>query len=95
MRVQVKYGPQSLDLELPDGDGATVLALQSAIEQQTGVFQRKQKVIHKGKVISCGGDDKLAGKTKLAEVGVGDGAKLMLMATDGSVATQVGAAWSL
>ena len=80
LQLAVKHGPNTVEVELPED--ASVAALQLELEQRTGLMTRKQKLIFKGKV--------LVGTQKLAECGVTNGAKLMLLAADG-VQTQVSA----
>lgn len=80
IRVSVKHAAQTLDVALPAG--ATVGDLQARLEALTGVLVRRQKLMAKGRVIS-GAAGSLAG------VGVGNGAKLMLLAAAGAVPSQV------
>lgn len=68
--VSVKHGSSNVSVSLP-ADG-TVLRLKELLEEATGVFTRKQKIIFKGKVLD--------NATVLKDAAVGDGAKLMLLA---------------
>lgn len=72
MRVQVKYAGVDVDVEGLE-QPATVGQLKERLEERTGVFARHQKLIFKGKV--------LEDKSTLAAAGMGDGAKLMLLAS--------------
>ncbi|KAG2451291.1 hypothetical protein HYH02_003897 [Chlamydomonas schloesseri] len=77
--IHVKHGPQNLELQL---DAASKVSdLHERLQTLTGAFVRKQKLIHKGKV--------LAPNLDLAKAGLGNGAKLMLLLSDaGAVPTQ-------
>eukprot|EP00898_Chlorokybus_atmophyticus_P000897 jgi/Chlat1/1808/Chrsp135S02139 len=75
MRVVVKQGGAApLEVALPPAsDGATVGTLKERIRELTGIHVRKQKLLHKGRVLS---DD----SETLSRAGVADGAKIMLIA---------------
>ena len=97
--VIVKYGAESFSISIASNTGDqidvgdhpphTLLALQQAIEQATGVMVRHQKLICKGKVLTNSPP-----KTTLSAAGITDGAKIMLIAaanptpTQGAVALQ-------
>ncbi|GLC70765.1 hypothetical protein PLESTF_001030900 [Pleodorina starrii] len=77
--LQIKHGAQQLELSLPAS--AKVQELQERLQELTGAFVRKQKLIFKGKVLAATHD--------LAKAGLANGAKLMLLLSDGTaVATQ-------
>lgn len=70
--VQVKHGSATVAVEL--SSDLKVLDLQQRLEEQLGVFVRKQKIIHKGKV--------LVGSSCLKDNGIGNNAKLLLLVAD-------------
>lgn len=73
IRVQVKHGPQLLQIDVLSS--ATVADLMAALQASTGIAPRGQKLIHKGRILDP--------KDALSAASVGAGAKLMLMATPG------------
>ena len=78
--VSIKHGPSQVTVEVPAD--CTVAAFQELVEQATGVFVCKQKLIFKGKVLDPG--------KSLAEQQVGQGSKLLLLAGEsGGVPTKV------
>jgi hypothetical protein len=77
--VSVRFAGSALDVALPSG--ATLAQLQEALERRCGVIARKQKLMAKGSVLTGGGN---ASTTPLAALGVGAGAKLMLLAAAGT-----------
>lgn len=79
LTLTVKYGGSTLELSLPAS--ATVTQLQERLESELGVMVRRQKLMAKGKVIS-------GAKGTLADAGVANGAKLMLLAAAGAVPIQ-------
>ncbi|GFR48895.1 hypothetical protein Agub_g10842, partial [Astrephomene gubernaculifera] len=77
--LSIKYGSQQVETSLPPS--ATVLQLQERLQELTGAFVRKQKLIYKGKVLAASSD--------LSKAGLSHGAKLMLLLSDATaVATQ-------
>ncbi|GIL52544.1 hypothetical protein Vafri_8384 [Volvox africanus] len=78
--LQIKYGSQQLEVSLPAS--ANIQELQERLQELTGAFVRKQKLIHKGKVLASSHD--------LAKAGLKNGAKLMLLLSDASVVTTQG-----
>eukprot|EP00798_Chlamydomonas_sp_ICE-L_P013499 gene13499-19358_t len=78
LKVVAKQGTQQHQLSIPAD--AKVQALHDALEKATGVFARKMKLVFKGKVL-----DPARGA---ADQKVVEGAKLMMLASDGSVATK-------
>ncbi|PRW58592.1 LRR repeats and ubiquitin-like domain-containing protein [Chlorella sorokiniana] len=72
--LTVKYGKETLELRLPAD--ATVGQLQTALEERTGLFVRKQKLMAAGKVVS-------GRPGTLTAAGLRPGAKLMLLAGTG------------
>jgi Leucine-rich repeat (LRR) protein len=84
--IQVKQGPNTFVIDLT-ANSTTLRQLQEAIETATGVMARKQKLLHKGKVLTS-----LPPATTLEAAGVVSGSKLMLIATAGAAAPTQGAA---
>lgn len=80
MRVHVKHGPTSHAFDLEDP--TTLGALRQSIEDAVGVFARQQKLLCRGKVAADAG----AGKdsTLLADIGIADGARVMLLSVGGA-----------
>eukprot|EP00198_Chlamydomonas_reinhardtii_P002751 XP_001692087.1 ubiquitin family protein [Chlamydomonas reinhardtii] len=77
--IHVKHGSQSLELQIDAN--SKVSDLHERLQTLTGAFVRKQKLIHKGKV--------LAPNLELTKAGLASGAKLMLLLSDaGAVPTQ-------
>jgi Leucine-rich repeat (LRR) protein len=64
-------------------ESSTLLQLQEAIEDATGVMRRKQKLLCKGKILTA-----LPPKATLKEANVGNGAKIMLLTTAGGSQSQ-------
>lgn len=83
--VQIKHGASTIVIDHLT-PSATLRQLQESIESATGVMVRKQKLLHKGKVLTA-----LPPATTLKAAGVGAGAKLMLIATAGAAAPTAGA----
>ena len=75
LRLAVRYGKDTLELDLPAT--ATVAQLQAELEERTGLFVRKQKLMAAGKVVSG------RGAVPLAAAGVKPGTKLLLLAGAG------------
>jgi Leucine-rich repeat (LRR) protein len=82
LSLQVKYGSTMISLDHLS-EISTLLQLQEAIEQATGVMTRKQKLLCKGKVLTA-----LPAKTTLKAANVGNGAKIMLLTTAGGNQSQ-------
>ncbi len=80
-KLQIKHGAQTLEVALPPS--ATVDSLQVQLQELTGAFVRKQKLIHKGKVLATP-------KQQLSAAGLADGAKIMLMVTADSGSATIG-----
>ncbi len=79
MLLSIRQGPSVHSVKLEPGD--TVASLMQQLEDLTGVFVRKQKLIFKGKV--------LAPSNVLTEIkGLKDGSVLMLVTAAGQM-TQV------
>ncbi|KAG2501705.1 hypothetical protein HYH03_000206 [Edaphochlamys debaryana] len=78
--IHVKFGAQNLEVAL--APNSSVEALQTRLQELTGAFVRKQKLIHKGKV--------LAPNVDLTKAGLADGAKVMLMVSGGDVVQTAG-----
>lgn len=75
LTLQIKHGQNLISIDHLD-DTSTLLQLQEAIEQATGVMTRKQKLLCKGKVITA-----LPPLTTLQAAHIGNGAKIMLITT--------------
>jgi uncharacterized ubiquitin-like protein YukD len=73
MDISVRYKTDSFAVKLTS---TTVKGLSSAIQRQTGVPPREQKIIFKGKI--------LGKKDALSDSGIGNGAKLLLLREDSS-----------
>eukprot|EP00897_Mesotaenium_endlicherianum_P002348 jgi/Mesen1/2140/ME000152S01226 len=71
--VQVKYGPQMLEVSLQKGN--SVGDLNIALQKLTNILPRGQKLIHKGKVLTA--------DMTLEMAGIKDKAKLMLLPSAG------------
>lgn len=80
----IKFGTQTYTIQISTHAVATLLDLQSAIEAETGVLVRQQKLLYKGKVLVVPNAHALnqssPGPT-LAEVGIIPGERIMLLAT--------------
>ncbi|PNH03828.1 hypothetical protein TSOC_010081 [Tetrabaena socialis] len=77
--LSVKHGAQQHAVQL--NGSSTVGALQELLQELTGAFVRKQKLIFKGKVLTA--------EHSLARAGLADGAKLMLLlSSDAAAPTQ-------
>ena len=77
LRLFVKFGKDTYEIE--SNPAARVADLESVIEERTGVPPPKQKLLFKGKVLS--------NETPLEANGIGNGARLMLLATEGKRTT--------
>eukprot|EP00878_Enallax_costatus_P016266 GHUV01017063.1.p1 GENE.GHUV01017063.1~~GHUV01017063.1.p1 ORF type:complete len:198 (+),score=77.38 GHUV01017063.1:352-945(+) len=73
LQLTIKNGSDNLPIAL--SASSTVLQLKQQLEQHTGIFVRNQKLIYKGKV--------LEDSASLEFCRVSNGAKLMLLATEG------------
>jgi len=87
MRLTVQHGAKAHALEL--GDDPTPDDLRAALMEASGVLPRHQKLVFKGKVLPGANPSRatpaslLAPPVTLASLGIGDGAKLMLLAQQG------------
>ena len=79
MKVAVLHGKDVY--ELPCEQDETVQNLMEKIREASGVFERHQKLILKGKTLSA--------QATLAQAKVKDGARIMLMASSTPLQTQV------
>ena len=75
LSLTVKWGKETLGLSLPPD--ASVAALQQLLEERTGLFVRKQKLMAAGKTLS-------GRPGSLGDAGLRHGAKLMLLAGAGT-----------
>lgn len=75
LSLTIKWGKETLSVSLPAD--ASVSALQQLLEEQTGLFVRKQKLMAAGKTIS-------GRPGSLAAAGLRPGSKLMLLAGAGA-----------
>ncbi|KAL0370772.1 UNVERIFIED_CONTAM: Plant intracellular Ras-group-related LRR protein 8 [Sesamum angustifolium] len=73
LKLNIKFSGRSIPVEI--GADSTIKDLKSLLQPLTNVLPRGQKLIFKGKVLS----DEL----RLASSGISDGAKIMLMASQG------------
>ena len=73
LRLFVKFGKDTCEIEL--NPSATLADLENVIEERTGVTTNKQKLLFKGKVLS--------NEAPLEAAGIGNGARLMLLVTEG------------
>lgn len=80
-KLHIKHGAQTLELALQSS--STVEDLHLQLQDLTGAFVRKQKLIYKGKVLA-------SPKQQLSAAGLGDGAKIMLMVTADAASTTLG-----
>ena len=77
LRLFVKFGKDTCEIEL--NPSATLADLENVIEERTGVTTNKQKLLFKGKVLS--------NEAPLEAAGIGNGARLMLLVTEGKRTT--------
>ncbi|KAL0389069.1 UNVERIFIED_CONTAM: LRR repeats and ubiquitin-like domain-containing protein [Sesamum calycinum] len=73
LKLNIKFSGRSIPVEI--GADSTIKDLKSLLQPLTNVLPRGQKLIFKGKVLS----DEL----RLASSGISDGAKIMIMASQG------------